>query len=359
MNKRTAVVLLNLGGPDTANAVKPFLINLFSDPAILRVPGWVRWLLARLIAFRRTSKAKEIYRQIGGSSPILGETESQASALQSALTGPEYKVFISMRYWHPFSHEVVSEVKVWDPTEVILLPLYPQFSTTTTDSSVRDWLVSAREQNLDVLTRVICCYPVLSGLVREHVRLLRNTLKKVPSSAEVRVLFSAHGLPKRIVQDGDPYVWQVEQTASEIAKAAELDASQWRLCYQSKVTPVEWVGPSTEDEIIAAARDGLALVVVPIAFVSEHSETLVELDIEYADLAKKVGITNYERVPALGNGSMFIAGLKEMVVDALNEPTNVGTCSANGSRICQKEHTGCPMKNVSEETHLQPNASSH
>jgi ferrochelatase len=338
--KPTGVVLFNLGGPDGPEAVQPFLQNLFSDPAILRVPGLLRWLLARLISRRRKAEAQEIYRELGGGSPLLANTEVQASALEAALNAEAerpnaYRVFTAMRYWHPMSDEVAAAVKAADCGRLVLLPLYPQFSTTTSASSLADWRDAARRIGLDLPSCAVCCYPREPGFINEVAGRLRATLEAVGPEPLPRVLFSAHGLPKRIVEAGDPYQWQVEQTAAAIVDRLGEAMPEGVVCYQSRVGPLEWIGPATDDEIRRAGKDGRAVVVVPIAFVSEHSETLVELDITYRALAESVGVPSYHRVATVDDGDDFIAGLARLVRQA----------EASGeSPICDGETRVCPER---------------
>ncbi len=338
---KTAIVLFNLGGPDGPDAVQGFLRNLFGDPAILRVPWPIRPLLASFIASRRAATATEIYREIGGRSPILPETEKQAAALAASLDDADTKVFIAMRYWHPMSDETVRAVQAWGAEQVLLVPLYPQFSTTTTQSSLDAWHHAARRAGLRVPTRAVCCYPVLDQFVAAYAALVKDALAQT-ADLPTRVLFSAHGLPERIVAAGDPYVWQIEQGAAAIAAAAGLAADDWRVSFQSRVGPLKWVGPATDAEISAAGRDGISLVVVPIAFVSEHSETLVELDIEYRKLADASGVPRYVRVAALGVTPLFIDGLRA-VVGALRGRAHDRLCSHGGGRRCPAGHSGCPV----------------
>lgn len=337
---RTAIVLFNLGGPDSPQAVQPFLQNLFSDPAILTVPAPIRWLLARLISRRRAPVAQKIYEQLGGRSPILPNTEAQAQALEAALGG-EAKVFIAMRYWHPFVEETVAEVKAWAPDRVVLLPLYPQFSTTTTASSFDAWDRAAGKLGFTCATARICCYPDEAGFVAASARLLGVALDR--ATGPVRVLFSAHGLPKKIVDAGDPYAWQVRRSAEAIV-AALGHGVDWTLCYQSRVGPLEWIGPSTEAEIRRAAADKVTPVVVPLSFVSEHSETLVELDEEYRHLAESVGVPGYLRVPTVSTDPAFIAGLATLARSAPD-----GLSSNCGGRICPAAHGRCPHGKRSRE----------
>lgn len=310
--QKTAVVLFNLGGPDSPQAVQPFLFNLFNDPAIIRLPNPFRWLLAKLISTRRAPVAAEIYAKMGGRSPILPQTEAQAAALQAVL-GDGFRVFIAMRYWHPFADETARQVKAWGADRIVLLPLYPQFSTTTTASSFTDWHRAAGRVGLTVPTAAIGCYNDEPGFVAAQTALLRDRLPAAEAKGRVRILFSAHGLPKKIVTDGDPYQQQVERSVAAILQQlgrADLDT---RICYQSRVGPLEWIGPATDAEITRAAQETRSIVVVPVAFVSEHSETLVELDIEYAELAHHNGAASYIRVPTVGAQPAFIEGLARLV----------------------------------------------
>jgi ferrochelatase len=319
MTAKLGVVLFNLGGPDSLPSVRPFLFNLFRDPAIIALPFGLRHLVAALISWRRAPIAQEIYRQIGGGSPLLPETKIQAESLQAALQSlaHEVKVVISMRYWHPFSRQAADELAAFRPDHVVLLPLYPQYSTTTSGSSLKDWAQSARRAGLKAPVSAICCYPRESGWVMAQADLLRAALRDIGEGKDLRILFSAHGLPKKIVDGGDPYQIQVEMGAASIMAALGQDGLDWGVCYQSRVGPLEWIGPSTESEIERAGREGKGLIIVPIAFVSEHSETLVELDIEYAHLAAHSGVPFYKRVRTVNDHPLFIGGLVSLVEKAL------------------------------------------
>lgn len=342
MGKRIAVVLFNLGGPDSSSAVHPFLFNLFKDKAILRLPAMTRYPLAWLISSRRAKIAKHIYAQIGGKSPILEQTQAQASALQEALVGEgEYKIFTCMRYWKPASAEIVKQVKSYQPDQVILLPLYPQFSTTTTASSLLDWKKSAAHAGLKCKTVSLCCYPQQNGWIAAQAELIREKYWQMADGVKPHLLFSAHGLPKKIVAAGDPYQWQVEQTVAAIVKLLAIDRLEWSIAYQSRIGPLEWIGPSTEDEIRRTGTESKPLLVVPVAFVSEHSETLVEMDIAYRKLAEESGVPAYGRVPAVGVQKHFIHGLKALCITM---SAAEGTCSDRGVRLCPRGFNGCQME---------------
>lgn len=333
---KLAVVLFNLGGPDSPEAIRPFLFNLFNDPAIIGAPGPIRWLLAWLISSKRENVARGIYAHLGGRSPLLDLTREQAKAIEERLDA-DVRVFIAMRYWHPFTDEAVAAVKDWDPDRIVLLPLYPQFSTTTTASSVKEWKRAAKRARLIKPTVGVCCYPTEPKMIKAQAALLEEALRR--TGPDVRVLFSAHGLPKKVIERGDPYQSQVELTAKAIADASGRRDLDWLVSYQSRVGPLEWIGPSTDAEIERAGRAGKSLVVQPIAFVSEHSETLVELDIEYGHLARNSGVPSYVRVPALASHPLFIEGLADLISRAVANGRPV--CSQGGERLCGGTWSAC------------------
>ena len=250
------------------------------------------------------------------------------------------EVFIAMRYWNPRCRETARAVKAYAPDEIVLLPLYPHYSRTTTGSSIKEWHREAKRAGIRARTRSVCCYPVEPGWIAAQVRLIHEGLKKARAFGTPRVLFSAHGLPKKVIDSGDPYAWQIERTAEAVVSGLDIADLDWTVCYQSQVGPLEWIGPSTDDEIRRAGTDKVSLVVVPIAFVSEHSETLVELDIEYGHLAEENGVPGYVRVPAVGSSPEFIAGLGRLVRGALTRTEVVG--SDGGGRACGTELSGCP-----------------
>jgi ferrochelatase len=339
---RLAIVLFNLGGPDSSEAIEPFLRHLFSDPAILSLPGFLRAPLAKFIARRRTPVAREIYAKIGGRSPILEETQAQARALEKVLAarGQDARSFIAMRCSPPFSEECADAVAAWRPEKIVLLPLYPQFSTTTTASSFKAWDRAASGMNTP--TSRICCYPRNSGFVAAMAARIGKTWERRNTQLRYRLLLSAHGLPERIIARGDPYRWQVEQSAAAIVQALGINGLDWQVCYQSRVGPLKWIGPQTDAEIRRAGAEGKGVIVAPVAFVSEHSETLVELDIEYARLAAEAGVADYLRAPTVGTEPAFVEGLADLVERAA---VTCGTASGADGRTCPLNFRACPMGN--------------
>jgi ferrochelatase len=345
--QRVAVVLFNLGGPDAPDSVRPFLENLFTDPAILRVPGFIRPWLGKIIARRRTKAASANYAIIGGKSPLLELTEDQARSLEAALNatgGAEYRCFVAMRYWHPMSDAAARAVKAWAPDGVLLLPLYPQFSTTTTGSSVTAWDQAAARAGLAVPTTTLCCYHSDGGFAGATAAIVQAAYRRARAAlapeVPLRVLFSAHGLPESIVKRGDPYQWQVEQTVAAVVSRLEIPGLNHAVCYQSRVTPQKWLGPSTGEELERAAHDRMAVLVCPIAFVSEHSETLVELDVEYREEAERLGVPGYYRVPAQNSDPAFILALRDLALRATAGDRPL--CSFAGARQCPKPFGDCP-----------------
>lgn len=336
--RRIAVVLFNLGGPGDQGSVKPFLFNLFRDPAIIGLPEPFRTLLARLISSRREKSAQANYALMGGGSPLLPETRRQAEALERALgsrlEGDEVRTFIAMRYWMPLTEEAAVEVAAFGPDEIVLLPLYPQFSTTTTESSLKRWHELYAGPGV---SRTVCCYPRAPGWIGAQAEGVMARLAEA-GSHPVRVLFSAHGIPESLVsRKGDPYQEQIESTCAAIA--AEAGLKDWEICYQSRVGPMKWLGPSTPEAIARAGRDRIGVVVAPVAFVSEHIETLVELDIEYAELAHEGGVTPYLRAPAVGVAAPFIDTLADAVLEALGR-----TGTAPFGPGCRADWKACPCQ---------------
>ena len=314
---KKAVILFNLGGPDSLDAVEPFLFNLFNDPAIISLPGILRYPLAKLISKRRTPVAKAIYAEMGGKSPILEETKTQVKAIEKSLEkeSDDYKCFIVMRCWNPRAKEVITNVKEFNPEQIILLPLYPQYSNATSGSSIKEWLDICKKEKVETDTKIVCCYPTEKDFILSYASLIKEKIN-INKLDETTIIFSAHGLPENKIKQGDPYQWQVEQTVNELIKKLSINNLNYILSYQSRVGPLKWIGPSTETVIKKEAQKNKIIVVVPVAFVSEHSETLVELDIEYKKLAIENGSKDYIRVPAVTANLDFINSLKSSILSA-------------------------------------------
>jgi protoporphyrin/coproporphyrin ferrochelatase len=324
---RVGVLLLNLGGPDQLEDVRPFLFNLFSDPEIIRLPfPWLQKPLAWLISTSRAKKSQENYKQIGGGSPLRRITEEQAQALQSSLQakGQDAQVYIGMRYWYPFTEEAIARIKRDRIEKLVILPLYPQFSISTSGSSFR--LLEALWQEDPALHQVehtvITSWYDRPGYLQAMAQLIAQELDKFPNPDEVHIFFSAHGVPVSYVEEaGDPYQREIEECTALIMQTLNRSNAH-TLAYQSRVGPVEWLKPYTEDAIAELAATGVQnLLVVPISFVSEHIETLQEIDMEYREIAEEAGIQEFHRVPALNTHPVFIEDLADMVTDALNSPS--------------------------------------
>lgn len=320
MDKRSAVVLLNLGGPDSLTAVRPFLQNLFADPDIFKLPlpRLTQKPFAALISRRRAPEAAKGYAAIGGKSPLLANTQLQADALRQALAdGPPADVYICMRYWHPMAAEVVAALRRTGYRRVLLLPLYPQYSVTTTGSSANAFQRECARQHYQPEVQLVRQWYDESAYQEAIVETLLAELARFPepSAERVELLLSAHGLPRKIVDAGDPYECQVRATAASVG--ARLGWPHVTLCYQSRVGPLEWLRPYTDDVIRAKARAGARQVLVyPIAFVSDHVETLYELGIVYAELARACGIAHYRVAPALNAHPGLIEALRRCIVRA-------------------------------------------
>ena len=331
-NETIGVVLLNLGGPDSLKAVRPFLYNLFSDRNIIRLgPSFMQKPLAYLIARFRSKKTEQMYSLIGGKSPIVDITNAQARALEDNLrsevrsqkSGVSFKVYIGMRYWHPFIEEVVPDIYNNDIRKIVALTLYPHYSLTTTGSSLLKLKDVSKEYPLETsLISQWYNHPLyieaLADLIREGIDSFKKNSKiQIPNSrTDVHVLFSAHSLPQEFIDRGDPYVDHIKGTISEITKFLPVT---WHLSYQSKTGPVKWLEPSTEDKLKELSRDGARnILVVPISFVSDHVETLYEIDILYKNMAQELGVT-LKRVNSLNIHPVFIKALADMVIQNAKE----------------------------------------
>lgn len=318
MSKKIAVILFNLGGPDKLDSVQQFLFNLFNDKHIITLPQPLRYIIAKIISKFRTKKSQNIYRQMGGKSSILDESTLQAIALEKYLNTHYamhqkviYDVIPMMRYWHPMTCEIIKQVSDQKYDNIILLPLYPHFSTTTTLSSLREWFKYAK--NIPI-ANFICCYSHHPGYIDASVDIIKETLKQINTTKPIRLLFSAHSIPQHISDKGDPYQKQIIDSVNAIA--AHIPNAQHTLCYQSKVGRMKWLEPDIKSELLAAGKRHEAVVVIPISFTSEHSETLVELDIEYAAVAQAHNI-EYYRVPTLRSHPIFIQTLADLVIKKL------------------------------------------
>ncbi|MEB3271599.1 MAG: ferrochelatase [Synechococcus sp.] len=327
---RVGVLLLNLGGPERIQDVGPFLYNLFSDPEIIRLPlPALQKPLAWLISSLRAGKSQEAYRSIGGGSPLRRITEHQARALQSSLRqrGIEATTYVAMRYWHPFTESAVADIKADGIDEVVVLPLYPHFSISTSGSSFRELqrLRQADPAFSALPIRCIRSYHDDPGYIDAMASLIAREIQACPDPSAAHVFFSAHGVPRSYVEEaGDPYQREIEVCSRLIMEKLQADLGHPNPCtlaYQSRVGPVEWLRPYTDEALhdlgAAGVRD---LVVVPISFVSEHIETLEEIDIEYREIASEAGIRNFRRVPALDTTPGFIEGLASLVQQALAGP---------------------------------------
>ncbi|MHC5761006.1 ferrochelatase [Nostoc sp.] len=324
---RVGVLLLNLGGPDKLEDVGPFLYNLFSDPEIIRLPfRWLQKPLAWFIATRRTRTSQENYKQIGGGSPLRRITEAQGEALKEQLgyLGQEANIYVGMRYWHPYTEEAIAQITQDKVEHLVILPLYPQFSISTSGSSFRLldklWQEDPKLQPIDYT--VIPSWYKQPGYLQAMAQLIAQELEQYPKPDDVHIFFSAHGVPKSYVEEaGDPYQVEIEECTALIMQTLNRPNAH-TLAYQSRVGPVEWLQPYTEDALKELGAEGVKdLVVVPISFVSEHIETLQEIDIEYREVAEEAGIHNFRRVSAPNTHPVFINALAELVIDALRNPS--------------------------------------
>jgi ferrochelatase len=323
-SKKRAVVLFQLGGPDSLEAVEPFLYNLFCDPDIIDIPGafLFRKTLAKMISSRRAPKIRQLYKSIGGGSPILAQSELQARRLRESLArhGVAADVHVAMRYWHPTTKEVVERLERDNVDEVVLLPLYPHFSKATTGSSIHEWKKNVRELSANrfstKLVESYCDHPLYIAALVEN---LGRALRRVPPDERksVHLIFSAHGTPMKLVKDGDPYSTQIRKTYELVMQKGNF-ALPHHLCYQSKVGPQKWLEPTLKQTIEALAHDKVThVVVVPIAFVTDHLETLSEINLEAREEAEHLGIRYFDMMPALIANEKFVACLTDLVLQQL------------------------------------------
>uniref|UniRef100_A0ACD5XUQ3 Uncharacterized protein n=1 Tax=Avena sativa TaxID=4498 RepID=A0ACD5XUQ3_AVESA len=328
VEEKVGVLLLNLGGPETLNDVQPFLFNLFADPDIIRLPRLFRFLqrpLAKLISTFRAPKSKEGYASIGGGSPLRRITDEQANALKNALKEKnlEADIYVGMRYWYPFTEEAIDQIKKDKITKLVVLPLYPQYSISTSGSSIRvlQNIVKEDAYFAGLPISIIESWYQREGYVKSMADLIEKELTVFSNPEEVMIFFSAHGVPLTYVKDaGDPYRDQMEDCIALIMEELRSRGTlnNHTLAYQSRVGPIQWLKPYTDEVLVELGQNGVkSLLAVPVSFVSEHIETLEEIDMEYRELALESGIENWGRVPALGCTSSFISDLADAVVEAL------------------------------------------
>lgn len=327
MTEKIGVVLLNLGGPDSLEAVEPFLFNLFNDPEIINFPlsFLFRKRLAKLISSKRHPRIQEQYKQIGGKSPLLELTEIQANLLERKLneSGVNAKVYLAMRYWKPFTEDAISAIEKDGIERIVLLPLYPQFSKSTTGSSIKEWnrLIAEKPNLKNIRTEIIEQYydfPLYLDAVIEHIN---QGLERFPIDVrdEVHILFSAHGTPMKLVREGDPYSGQICETVTAVKQRGGW-TNPHTLCFQSKVGPQKWLTPSTPAVIEELAANGVkSMLAVPIAFVSDHLETLFEIGKEFRHLATEKGVRQFEVTTGLNDSDKFAEALAQLVFQSLGK----------------------------------------
>ena len=317
-----AVVLLQLGGPDSLDAVQPFLHNLFVDPDIIDLPGafLFRRALARFISTRRAPKVQELYRNIGGRSPILSETQKQAESLKELLSkkGQDVPVEIAMRYWHPFTEETIKKLLSAGIQEVVLLPLYPHYSRATTGSSLREWDRVANDLGArHISTKIVEPYFDHPLYICSLVERVEQAIQRVPpgQKSKVHLVFSAHGTPMKLVRDGDPYSQQIRRTYELVVEQGRFGLPH-HLCFQSKVGPQKWLEPSLTQTIDSLGDQGVShMIVNPLAFVTDHIETLYEINIEARHQAHERGITYFDMTAPLTSSALFIECLGDLVLN--------------------------------------------
>jgi protoporphyrin/coproporphyrin ferrochelatase len=331
-DKKTAIVLFQFGGPDSLEAIEPFLFNLFIDPDIIDFPGafFVRKLLAKYISNRRSTKIIENYKHIGGKSPILDITQQQVSSLESLLQTRDMnaRVFIAMRYWNPTIKEVAEKVKSGGFEQIILLPLYPQFSQATTLSSINEWKRQIKIQECNIPTKLVCCYPSQPLYIEAVVERINSALARFQNitSTDIDLIFSAHGIPLSYIKHGDPYKMQIEETVRCIVERGKWN-SPHTLCYQSRVGPAKWLRPSLKEMVKhLASNNRRHLLIIPVAFVTDNIETLYEINVDVRKHAMMQGIQQFELAPALNNHPKFIQCLAELVHTQLSSEVNSNTC---------------------------------
>lgn len=350
--KKIAVVLFNLGGPTGPKTIYPFLYNFFMDQNIIPWPKPLRFFLANFIALLRSNgPAKEAYGEMGGASPLLENTIAQADALKEKLKDlGEVRMYTCMRYWHPMADSVVPQVQAFNPDELVLVSLYPQMSSTTFWSSLTTWQYWANKFGYKKAPTVIECYPTEPGFIAASAENVRKEIDKcvAETGRKPRVLFSAHSLPLSVIKNGDPYEYQCQRTAQAIIEKLNIADLDTRISYQSKVGPQKWLGPQTEDEIHVAGNDKVPLIIYPHAFVSEHVETIVELGVEYREVAEHSGVPYYSVVPTVGTHPEFIGGLAAQIKKRLGQ-SGLFSDNEKGSVICPENFIWCCQRRAKSE----------
>lgn len=316
MPTKTAVLLLQMGGPDSLDAVEPFLLNLFTDRDIIRIgPAFLQPLIARFIVRKRSPKVVENYRQIGGKSPLRELTDQQAKSLEERL-GPDYRCFVAMRYWHPSTLEALAAIRREGITRVIALSLYPHYSRATTGSSINELKRVLADAGVTFEVSYIdrfYSHPLYIQALSEKIE---AGLAGFPDRSQVKLLFSAHSLPQSFIDEGDPYLAHIEETVRLVMERFG-DVSH-HLAFQSRAGPVKWLEPSTDEMLKQLAAEGCTqMLMVPLSFVSDHIETLHEIDIEYGNEARHLGIADFRRIESLNSSPLFINCLAELVNNAV------------------------------------------
>ncbi len=337
MSETIGVVLLNLGGPDSLDAVEPFLYNLFCDPDIIDFPGafLFRKRLATLISTKRSPRVEKQYEQIGGKSPLKDHTLKQAELLEAKLNEKiPAKVYVAMRYWNPTTDDALDAIERDGIKRVIMLPLYPHYSKATTVSSMKEWdnRLKERHSRLQLDTTLIESYYDHPTYVEAFVERINEAFERIPAERRdsVHILFSAHGTPMKLVREGDPYSLHIKKTIDAIVRQGGI-THDYSLCYQSKVGPLKWLTPSTPDTIKELAAKGVKnMLIVPVAFASDHLETLFEVGIEFRHMAETAGVEHFEVTVGLNDSPKFIDALAELVFEKAGVPAPM---NASGAKV--------------------------
>lgn len=311
----TALILLNMGGPDSLEAVEPFLYNLFCDRELIQLPAGalLQKPFAKMISHFRSKKVVENYRVIGGKSPLLEWTQKQAAGIAKRL-GERFKPYVIMRYWHPRAEDVLSEIKAAGIDTAVVVSMYPHYTGATTGSSINDFKRATAKVHPELEYQLIKEWFDWSGYLDALANRITEGLETFHDLMrdEVQILFSAHALPQKFIDRGDPYQEQVETTALEVMQ--RVGHNDWTIAYQSRSGPVKWMEPGTDDVLSELAEAGhRAVLMVPISFVSDHIETLEEIDVEYRHLATSQGIVNFCRAPSLNDHSDFLDAMADLV----------------------------------------------